>query len=65
LSEISGELPISGPMRWPLVTGTIGVNVPRAGKLSIDLQRTYYIEEIMPGDNFSANILGIRWTTEF
>jgi hypothetical protein len=65
VGEISGEPPTFGPLRWPMATGTISYNFPRAGRLSIDLQRTYYIEEIMPGDNFSANILGIRFTREF
>jgi hypothetical protein len=35
------------------------------GRFSIDLQRAYYIEEIMRGDNFNANVLGIRWTKGF
>lgn len=65
VGEISGEPPIAGPIRWPMVTGTIAYNFPKAGRLSIDLQRTYYIEEILRGDNFSANILGIRWTRDF
>jgi hypothetical protein len=65
VSEISGELPTSGPLRWPFVTGTVSYDFPRAGRLSIDLQRTYYIEEIIRGDNFSANLLNVRWTTEF
>jgi len=29
------------------------------------LQRTYYIEELMPGDNMSANLLVLRWTKDF
>jgi hypothetical protein len=65
VGEISGELPAFGPLRWPLVTGTISYDFPRMGHFSIDLQRTYYIEEIMRGDNFSANLLNIRWTREF
>jgi hypothetical protein len=65
VGEISGEPPAFGPLRWPIVTGTIAYNIPKAGRLSLDLQRTYYIEEILRGDNFSANILGIRWTREF
>jgi len=63
--EISGEPPAFGPLRWPFVTGTVSYEFPNAGRLSLDLQRTYYIEEIMRGDNFSANILGIRWTKDF
>jgi hypothetical protein len=33
--------------------------------LSVDLQRTYYIEQIVTGNNFSANLLTIRWSREF
>jgi hypothetical protein len=65
VGEISGELPAFGPLRWPMATGTISYNFPKAGRLSLDLQRTYYIEEILRGDNFSANLLGIRFTKEF
>jgi hypothetical protein len=65
VSEISGELPTAGPIRWPLVTGTASYDFARVGRLSLDLQRTYYIEELLKGDNFSANMLTIRWTTEF
>jgi hypothetical protein len=63
--EISGELPISGPLTWPMVTGTASYNFPKVGRLAVDLQRTYYIEELMQGDNFSANVLSIRWMKEF
>jgi len=65
LGEISDEPPTFGPLRWPLVTGTVSLDAGRAGTLSIDLQRTYYIEEILQGDNFSANILGLRWRVDF
>jgi len=50
---------------WPLVTGTVYVNIPKAGRLSVDLQRTYYIEQIITADNFQANLLTIRWTRDF
>ena len=65
VGEISLEPPVFGPVRWPLVTGTVSFNLPKAGQLSLDLQRTYYIEEIVRDSNFSANILGIRWTVDF
>ena len=65
VGAISGEPPAFGPLRWPMATGTISYSFPKAGRLSLDLQRTYYIEEILRGDNFSANLLGIRWTKEF
>ncbi|MFZ0963940.1 MAG: hypothetical protein WAO35_24000 [Terriglobia bacterium] len=63
--EISGEPPAYGPLTWPLVTGTVYVNFPKAGRLSVDLQRTYYIEQIITANNFQANLLTIRWTRDF
>ena len=65
VGEISGEPPVSGPTRWPMVTGTAGFDFGKPGRLSLDLQRTYYIEEIQRGDNFNANVLAIRWTKDF
>jgi hypothetical protein len=65
LGQISGEPPAYGPLTWPLVTGTVYWDFPKAGRLSVDLQRTYYIEQIVPGNNFSANLLTIRWTRNF
>ncbi len=65
VGEISLEPPAYGPLRWPLATGTVAYSFGNLGQLSIDLQRTYYIEEIIRDDNFSANLLGIRWTKEF
>jgi hypothetical protein len=63
--EESGINPVYGPMTWPLATGTAYFNFPKAGRLSVDLQRTYYIQEIITGNNFSANMLTIRWTRSF
>ena len=65
LGEISGEPPAYGPLTWPLVTGTVYYDFPKAGRLSVDLQRSYYIEQIVTGNNFSANLLTIRWTRDF
>jgi hypothetical protein len=39
--------------------------VPKAGRFAVDLQRTYYIEDIVTVNNFSANLLTIRWTKSF
>ena len=63
--EISGEPPAYGPLTWPLVTGTVYVNFPKAGRLSVDLQRTYYIEQIITANNFQADLLTLRWTRNF
>jgi len=63
--EISGEPPYFGPLTWPLVTGSVYYDFPKAGRLSIDLQRTYYLEEIIRANDFRANLLTIRWTRDF
>jgi hypothetical protein len=65
IGQISGEPPAYGPVTWPLATGTVSYDFPYAGRLSVDLQRTYYVEEIVRGNNFSANLLTIRWTRDF
>ncbi len=67
LGEEGGISPVYGPLTWPLGTGTVYFNIPRAGRLSVDLQRTYYAQELFPisANNFSANILMIRWTRDF
>lgn len=63
--EISGEPPYFGPLTWPLVTGTVYYDFLKVGRLAIDLQRTYYLEEIVRGNDFRANLLTIRWTRDF
>jgi hypothetical protein len=65
VGEITGEPPAYGPVTWPLVTGTLSYDFPEAGRLSIDLQRTYYIQDIVTVNNYSANLLTIRWTRDF
>ncbi len=62
-----GISPVYGPLTWPLGTGTVYFNIPRAGRLSFDLQRTYYTQELYPisANNFGANMLMIRWTRDF
>jgi hypothetical protein len=59
------EPPAYGPVTWPLVTGTAYYDLPKAGRLAVDLQRTYYSEQIVTVNNFSANLLTIRWTKGF
>ena len=65
VGEILGEPPAYGPLTWPMATGTVYVEYPKLGRLSFDFQRTYYIEEIVPANNFSANLLTIRYTRGF
>jgi len=63
--EITLEPPTFGPLTWPMATGTIYYDIPRFGRLAADLQRTYYIEEIVHGNDFGANLLTLRWTRGF
>jgi hypothetical protein len=65
LGTMVGEAPYSGPMTWPMATGSIYYDFPKAGRLSVDLQRTYYLEEIIRGNDFRGNLLMIRWTKDF
>jgi putative beta-barrel porin MtrB/PioB len=65
VGRISGEPPAYGPVRWPLATGTLYYNFPQIGRLSLDLQRTYYVQQIVTGNNFAANLLTIRWSRDF
>ena len=63
--EISGEPPTFGPLKWPMATGTAYYDLPRLGRVAVDLQRTYYLEQIVTGNNFQANLLTVRWTRGF
>lgn len=63
--EIAGEAPLYGPMSFPYATGSVGYDLPRFGRLMAQLQRTYYIEQIVPGNNFGAKLLLIAWTRSF
>jgi hypothetical protein len=63
--QIQGEAPLSGPSSFPYATGTVSYDFPRLGRLTAQLQRTYYIEQIVPGNNFGAKLLTIAWTRGF
>ena len=65
LGQEGGVNPVYGPLTWPMGTGTVYFNIPKAGTLSVDLQRSYYIQQIVTANNFSSNILMIRWTRDF
>ena len=65
LGSIAGEAPLYGPMSFPYATGSIYYDFPRIGRLTAQLQRTYYIEQIVPGNNFGAKLLTIAWTHGF
>jgi hypothetical protein len=63
--EIAGEAPMYGPIKFPYATAAITYDVPSLGRMGLQLQRTYYLEEIVPANNFSANLLAVTWTRSF
>jgi hypothetical protein len=63
--EITDEPPYFGPMTFPYATGTVYYDLPLVGRLAVDVQRTYYIEEIVHGNDFGAHLVAIRWTRDF
>ncbi len=62
---VLGETPLYGPMTFPYASGSLSYDAGKAGKATVQLQRTYYTEQIVPGNNFGANILLISWTRGF
>jgi hypothetical protein len=62
---ITGEPPLYGPVTFPYATGSLYYEVPRVGRLSVDLQRTYLLQELLPLNNFSANLLTIHYIRTF
>ena len=62
---VLGSTPLYGPMTFPYASGSLSYDAGKTGKLGIQLQRTYYIEQIVPGNNFGAKILLISWTRSF
>lgn len=65
LGEEGGISPVYGPLTFPYGTGTVYFNIPKTGRLSVDLQRTYYTQQILTVNNFSANMLTVRLTRDF
>jgi hypothetical protein len=63
--QITGELPRFGPLTFPMATATVRYDVPRLGRLAVDLQRTYYYEQLVRANDFSANLLTVRWGIAF
>jgi hypothetical protein len=65
LGEITDELPRFGPLTFPMATATVHYDFGGWGRLAVDLQRTYYFEQIVRGNDFTANLLTIRWSVAF
>jgi hypothetical protein len=62
---IAGEPPLYGPESFPFGTGSVYVEVPRFGRLSVDLQRTHLFQDLLPLNDFSATLLTLRYSRSF
>jgi hypothetical protein len=62
---IAGEPPLYGPQSFRYATGSIYYDVPGAGRVSVDLQRTYLTQDLLPLNNFRANLLTLRFSRGF
>ncbi len=65
LDQIFGEPALYGPASLFYMTGTVYVEVPRAGRISVDLQRTRSTQQILSTNDFRANLLTVRFTRGF
>ena len=65
LGQVQGEAPLYGPMKFPYAAGSLSYDIPQTGRLTVQLQRAYYAEQIVPGNNFSSNILLIALKRSF
>jgi hypothetical protein len=62
---IAGETPYYGPLTHRYVTSTVFYEFPPAGRLSLDLTRTHYGEDLVPLNDFEATLVMVRWTRSF
>jgi hypothetical protein len=62
---IQGEPPLYGPIRFPYATGTVYYDLPRAGRVSVDLQRTHLYQDILSLNDFRATLVTIRFSRDF
>ncbi|MEQ1869971.1 MAG: hypothetical protein ABL961_08095 [Vicinamibacterales bacterium] len=65
LDTIFGEPALYGPQSLFYGTGSVWVDVARAGRISVDLQRTTLTQEILALNNFRANLLTLRFSHTF
>ncbi len=65
LGVVLGEQALYGPMTFPYASASLSWDAKKSGKMTVQLQRTYYQEQIVTGNNFGADILLIAWTRSF
>jgi opacity protein-like surface antigen len=62
---IAGEPPLYGPVTFPYGTGSVYYDLPRVGRISVDLQRTRFEQEILFLNDFRATLLTLRFSRGF
>ena len=65
LDTIAGEPPLYGPMTFPYATGMLYFDIPRVGRVSVDVQRTYLFQELLPLNDFRATLVTVRYSRGF
>jgi predicted porin len=63
--EITGEPPLYGPQRFPFGTISVSYEIPRAGRLAVDYQRSQMSQELLPLDDYRATVWTIRFVRSF
>jgi hypothetical protein len=65
LDTIAGEPPLYGPATFPYGIASISYDVPRAGRLALDVQRSYLQQEILSMNDFGATLVTVRYSRSF
>jgi hypothetical protein len=65
VDAIAGDPPLYGPLSFTYATGSVYYDVPGAGRIAVDLQRAYLIQDLLPLNDFHANLLTLRFSRTF
>ncbi|MBI4464572.1 MAG: hypothetical protein HY647_07700 [Acidobacteria bacterium] len=65
LGTITGETSPFGPLTWPSWNTEIAYAVPKAGRLVVNWQRSYYLEDLFRLTDFGSNAFTLRWEMSF
>ena len=65
VDAIAGDPPLYGPLSFTYATGSVYYDIPGAGRIAVDLQRAYLIQDLLPLNDFHANLLTLRFSRTF
>jgi len=65
IDSMAGEPPLYGSLSFTYGTGSVYYDIPRGGRIAVDLQRAYLIQELLPLNDFRANLLTLRFSRAF